>query len=96
MECVRSPSFSISINGSLEGFFRGKKGLGQVEPMSPYIFVMAMEVFSGIMRKKVKDNNLNWHPKCGPLQLSHLAFPDDLLLFSRADHGSTYGIREAL
>jgi len=31
------------------------------------------------------NSNFRFHPKCGPLGISHLAFADDIILLSRGD-----------
>lgn len=35
MNCVTSVSYSINVNGEVHGFFKGKKGLRQGDPLSP-------------------------------------------------------------
>lgn len=44
--CITFPHFSISLNGELVGFFQGKKGLRQGYPISSFLFVLAMYIFS--------------------------------------------------
>ncbi|GJT69053.1 sugar transport protein 13 [Tanacetum coccineum] len=51
MECVTATSFSISINGSLHGLFKGKHGLWQGDPLSPYLFTLIMEILTLMLQR---------------------------------------------
>jgi hypothetical protein len=67
----------------LVGYFKGAKGLRQGDLLSPYLFVIVMEVFSRIMGKYTgSGSGFKFHPKCSKLQLTYLCFADDMLLFS--------------
>ncbi|XP_016679213.1 uncharacterized protein [Gossypium hirsutum] len=37
--CLTTPRFSISLNGNLVGFFRGRKGIRQGDPFFPYLLL---------------------------------------------------------
>ncbi|CAH9079933.1 unnamed protein product, partial [Cuscuta epithymum] len=90
MECVSTASFSVSLNGSLYGFFKGKRGIRQGDPMSPLLFVLCLEYFSRLLTMRTKQGSFNFHPQCSSLGITHLAYADDLMLFSRGD---TFSIR---
>jgi len=95
-ECISSPRFSIAINGELAGFFEGMKGLRQGDCISPYLFIMVMEVLSRMLDKGTEQGKFLAHPLCLSPRLTHLAFADDLLVFSDGSHSSLLGISEIL
>lgn len=49
--CISSSSFSALSNGSPTRFVRSSRGLKQGNPLSPYLFVLDMEVLSGLIDK---------------------------------------------
>ena len=95
MCCVTTPSYSISLNGYLEGFFNGAKGLRQGDPISPYLFILIMEAFSNLLDAQGEMPNFTFHPKCKDLKLSHVIFADDLFVLCGANIGSLELIKEA-
>ncbi|CAA7042279.1 unnamed protein product [Microthlaspi erraticum] len=62
--CISTPSFSVSINGINSGYFKGKTGLRQGDPLSPILFVMAMNVLSLMLNRVAIDGIFKYHPRC--------------------------------
>ena len=85
MECVTSPKFSVALNGELHGFFASKRGIRQGDPLSPYLFTLVMEVFSGILHTQSRSPGFKFYWRCKPTSLTHLFFADDVLLFVEAN-----------
>ena len=77
------------VNGSPVGFFRSTRGLGQGDPLSPYPFVIDMEVFSQLIDRAMEGNfligcNVGGRGEEG-LVLTHLLYADDTLIFCGVD-----------
>lgn len=69
------------MNGELAGFFNSKKGLRQGGSLSPYLFVICMNVLSRMIDQAALDRRIGYHPKCKGLEITHLCFADDLMVF---------------
>ncbi|XP_010501871.1 PREDICTED: uncharacterized protein LOC104779191 [Camelina sativa] len=80
-ECITSPTFSVCVNGESCGYFKGAKGLRQGESISPYLFTIAMDVFTQMLTSKFNTNHIGFHPQASNPQVPLLAFADDIMIF---------------
>ncbi|PKI38961.1 hypothetical protein CRG98_040644 [Punica granatum] len=83
--CITGPVFSVNINGGIEGYFQGSKGLRQGDPLSPYLFVMTIEVLSRLLDSAAAEGRIAYHPTCRKAHPTHLGFADDLIIFTQGD-----------
>lgn len=89
--CITTPSFSVQVNGELAGYFQSKRGLRQGCSLSPYLFVICMNVLSSRMDKAAMDKCFDCHPLCKRLSLMHICFADDLFVFVKGSKKSVQG-----
>ncbi|KAJ0497121.1 putative RNA-directed DNA polymerase [Helianthus annuus] len=78
---VSSARSSVLVNGSPTFEFQCGKGLRQGDPISPFLFLMVMEVLACMIDKGVEVGVLNGicSPAEGPT-ISHLLFADDAVI----------------
>lgn len=96
--CISSSNMSINWNGNSTSSFKNSIGLRQGDPISPYLFVLALERLGYKISDLVNSNN--WKPltfgRGNSLKLSHICFVDDIVLFAEANIEQVQVIRETL
>ena len=97
MSCVSTSSITMLLNGGRLEPFLPSRAIRQGDPLSPYLFILCMEMLGFLILEKCSANL--WDPmkasSNGPV-FSHLFFADDLFLFAKADLKNCCNIRETL
>jgi len=87
-ECMSSVSYSFLINGEPNGFIKPTRGIRQGDPLSPYIFILCMEVLNQRLLYESNRPKSGLGVKISPqdTKILCLLFVDDCLVFIKADH----------
>lgn len=90
------PAFSICINGRISRYFKSIAGLRQGDPLSPPLFVIAMNVLSLMLNHAATEGRFRYHQHCKAISLTHLCFADDLLVFLDGSKESLQAVLDVL
>ncbi|KAL4278182.1 hypothetical protein GQ457_03G030870 [Hibiscus cannabinus] len=83
--CISSASVSILVNGSPTVPFAIGRGLRQGCPLSPLLFNLVAEALSALLRKAIRLGFFSgFHIGQKAVEISHLQFADDLIVFCEA------------
>lgn len=94
--CICTSSFMVGYNGSVNGYFKGKRGLRKGDPLSPYLFVMVMNILSHMLNRAARQNGFKYHSQCKSTKLTHLSFAYDLLIFIDGSISSVQHVLQVL
>ena len=89
MECVKTVSYNLVINGKPSNRIYPTRGLRQGDPLSPYLFLIVSDVLSRMVLAEIKSQEVKGMVmnKYCPI-LSHLFFADDSLFFMEAEESN--------
>ncbi|XP_074283201.1 uncharacterized protein LOC141607750 [Silene latifolia] len=85
MTCVTSTRFSLCLNGSQFGYFKGQRWLRQGDPISPLLFTLCMDYLTRMISYATDHWPFQYHPLYKGVKLNHLMFADDLLMFCKGN-----------
>ena len=91
--CICKTSFMVGYNGTVNGYFKGSRGLRQGDPLSPYLFVISMNCLSFMLNSAAAQEKIKYHSNCKSMKMTHLSFADDLLIFI---DGSLHSVQQVL
>lgn len=94
--CISTAAFSVSVNGSLEGFFTSARGIRQGCSLSPYLYVILNNVLSKMLNKAAEEGRFAYQPQCQGVKLTHLSFADDILVFTNGTTASLKGVLQVM
>ena len=97
MSCVSSVSYPVLFNGGKLEEFKPSRGLRQGDPISPYLFLLAAEGLSCILKgRNIIDDVAGIKVAPTAPCINHLPFADDSILFVKANEVGAQQIKDSL
>ncbi|KAL9671329.1 hypothetical protein QQ045_008897 [Rhodiola kirilowii] len=75
--------YTVRWEGKNYQFFKSNRGVRQGDPLSPTLFIIAMDYFSKLINSAVSSNVISpYHVKGTATMVHHLMYADDMLIFT--------------
>jgi hypothetical protein len=95
--CVFAGNLSVLVNGSPTGEISIQRGLKQGDPLAPFLFLLVVEGFSGVMREAVSMGLYRGFAVGGSsVAISHLQYADDTLCIGEASVENLWALKAIL
>ncbi|XP_049378256.1 uncharacterized protein LOC125843057 [Solanum stenotomum] len=95
--CIKTTRFSILVNGEHVGLFSAERGLRQGDPLSPFLFIIAMEGLDSLMRRASLNNWIRGfrikNRVNEVIDMTHLLYAVDTIIFGEAEQEQLCHIR---
>lgn len=83
---ISTPSMSILLNGTPTNTFKPSRGLRQGDPLSPFLFNLAMDGLGKLINARVSRGEFKGLRLWGDdLTITHQQFVDDVMMYSQAN-----------
>ncbi|KAA3474148.1 reverse transcriptase [Gossypium australe] len=94
-KCANTVSYSVVFNDYTGHTFIPSRGLRQGDPLSPFLFLFCGEGLSSLMRLALEGKIVRGvKASRSGLQVSHLLFADDCILFGEATERGATSLKE--
>ncbi|KAL4396469.1 hypothetical protein AHAS_Ahas01G0095000 [Arachis hypogaea] len=93
MKCIRRANYRFKINGEILRKIKPQRGLRQGDPLLPYLFILAAEVFTVLMDEARREGRiLGFRIVPTVPNITHLLFADDCIIFAEASEKEIFKI----
>lgn len=97
LQCVTTVSYNIIHGENTIGPIQPARGIRQVDPLSPYLFIICAEGFSSLIRKFEADGSIHGIRVCRQAPVVyHMLFADDSYLFCKATEEEAVKVQQLL